>query len=69
MVEEGRYCVDVLQQIASLRSGADAVGRILLEDHIRGCVAESVHSDHGDGWSPDEMVGEIMSVVRRAVRT
>ena len=69
MVEEGRYCVDVLQQIASLRSAADAVGGILLEDHIRGCVAQSVHSDVGDGCSPDEMVDELMSVVRRAVRT
>ncbi len=69
MVEKGRYCVDVLQQIASLRAAADAVGRILLEDHIRGCVAESVHSHESDGCRPHEMVNELMSVVRRAVRT
>ncbi len=69
MVEEGRYCVDVLQQIASLRSGADAVGRMLVEDHIRGCVAQSVDSDEGNDRSPDEMVDELMSVVRRAVRS
>ncbi len=60
MVEEDRYCVDVLQQIASLRSAADAVAQILLEDHIRGCVADGVRS--GDG---DAHMGEVMAVIRR----
>ena len=64
MVEEDRYCVDVLQQIASLRSAADAVAQILLEDHIRGCVMEGVHA--GDG---DAHVGEVMEVIRRYVRS
>ena len=64
MVEEDRYCVDVLQQIASLRSAADAVAHILLEDHIRGCVSEGIHG--GDG---DAHIGEVMEVVRRYVRS
>ncbi len=64
MVEGDRYCVDVLQQIASLRSAADAVAHIMLEDHIRGCVAEGVRS--GDG---DAHIGEVMEVIRRYVRS
>ncbi len=64
MVEEDRYCVDVLQQIASLRSAADAIAQILLEDHIRGCVAEGVRS--GDGSSH---IGEVMEVIRRYTRS
>ncbi len=64
MVEEDRYCVDVLQQIASLRSAADAVALIILEDHIRGCVAHGVRS--GDG---DAHIGEVMEVIRRYVRS
>jgi DNA-binding FrmR family transcriptional regulator len=64
MVEEDRYCVDVLQQIASLRSAADAVAQILLEDHIRGCVTEGVRG--GDG---DAHIGEVMETIRRYVRS
>jgi DNA-binding FrmR family transcriptional regulator len=64
MVEEDRYCVDVLQQIASLRSAADAAAQIILEDHIRGCVAHSLRS--GDG---DAHIGEVMEVIRRYVRS
>ena len=64
MVEEDRYCVDVLQQIASLRSAAGAVAQIILEDHIRGCVAHGIRS--GDG---DAHIGEVMEVIRRYVRS
>ena len=38
MVEEDRYCVDVLTQISSLIAAARSIGLVLLEDHIRGCV-------------------------------
>lgn len=64
MVEEDRYCVDVLQQIASLRSAADAVSQILLEDHVRGCVSQGIRG--GDG---DAHIGEVMEVIRRYVRS
>jgi DNA-binding FrmR family transcriptional regulator len=64
MVEEDRYCVDVLQQIASLRSAADAVAQIILADHIRGCVSNSIRS--GDS---DAHIGEVMEVIRRYVRS
>jgi DNA-binding FrmR family transcriptional regulator len=64
MVEEDRYCVDVLQQIASLRSASDAVAQLILEDHIRGCVSHGIRS--GDG---DAHIGEVMEVIRRYVRS
>jgi DNA-binding FrmR family transcriptional regulator len=64
MVEEDRYCVDVLQQIASLRSAADAIAGIILEDHIRGCVTESVRTGEGDAH-----IAEVMAVIRRYVRS
>lgn len=64
MVEEDRYCVDVLQQIASLRSAADAVAGILLEDHIRGCVAHGIRSGEGDAY-----IDEVMEIIRRYVRS
>ena len=64
MIEEDRYCVDVLQQIASLRSAADSVAQILLEDHIRGCTSESIRGGEGDAH-----VSEVIEVVSRYVRS
>lgn len=39
MVEEDRYCVDILTQLAAVRSALDAVGIELLSDHMEHCVA------------------------------
>jgi DNA-binding FrmR family transcriptional regulator len=51
MVEEGTPCPDVLMQIAALRSALDNVGRIILEDHIRGCMVDAVKTgDFEQSW-------------------
>lgn len=42
MVEEGTPCPDVLIQVAAIRSALDNVGRIILEDHIKGCMVDAV---------------------------
>lgn len=41
MVEEEKYCVDVLTQLSSIIAASRAIGLVLLEDHIRGCVMNS----------------------------
>lgn len=41
MVEEDKYCVDVLTQLSSIIAAARGIGLVLLEDHIRGCVLDS----------------------------
>ncbi|MFN8556183.1 MAG: metal-sensitive transcriptional regulator [Dehalococcoidia bacterium] len=64
MVEEQRYCADVLQQIAALKSAADSVALLLLEDHLKGCTADAMRA--GDG---DAHVREVVDIVRRFVRT
>src|SRR5689334_21451438 len=46
MIEQDRYCVDVLTQIAAVRSALDAVAMQLLEDHARGCVQSAIHAGH-----------------------
>lgn len=38
MIEDDRYCVDVLTQISAVNSSMQKIGLLLLEDHIRGCV-------------------------------
>jgi DNA-binding FrmR family transcriptional regulator len=41
MIEDDRYCVDVLTQISAVISSLQSVGLVLLEDHIRGCVVNA----------------------------
>jgi DNA-binding FrmR family transcriptional regulator len=41
MVEEDKYCVDILTQISSIIAAARSIGLVILEDHIRGCVLEA----------------------------
>ncbi len=61
MVEEGRYCVDVLNQLSSVISAAEKVAIIILGDHIRGCVRDALtRNEHSD-----EHVNELITVVER----
>ena len=64
MVEEDRYCIDVLQQIASLRAAADGVALILLRDHLDGCLRQAMET----GNAP-EKIDEVVEVVRRYSRS
>jgi CsoR family transcriptional regulator, copper-sensing transcriptional repressor len=63
MVQDDRYCVDVLTQVAAVQSALDAVALQLLEDHTRGCVADAVRADRGD-----QAIAELMTVVKRFAR-
>jgi DNA-binding FrmR family transcriptional regulator len=63
MVEEDRYCVDVLTQIAAIQSALDAVAMQLLASHTNGCVRSAIQS--GDG---DAAVDELMTLVKRFIR-
>ena len=43
MVEQDRYCIDVLTQIRAVRAALDKVGQEILSDHLRHCVAQAFH--------------------------
>lgn len=58
MVDEDRYCVDILIQIAAVKAAVDKVASGLLEGHVRGCVAKAITEGHGD-----LAVSELMEVV------
>ena len=64
MYEDGRYCVDVLDQIAAVRAALDAVGVKILEEHIDGCVRDAF--EDGDGTQKTD---ELVAVVRRFLRS
>lgn len=55
MVEEDRYCVDVLTQLAAVESAVKAVSREVMQDHLETCVVERVQA--GDTEVVDEVMG------------
>jgi DNA-binding FrmR family transcriptional regulator len=63
MVDEDRYCIDVLTQVSAVQSALDSVALLLLRDHTEHCVAEAIRS--GDG---DDKVRELSEAVERLVR-
>jgi DNA-binding FrmR family transcriptional regulator len=68
MVEEDRYCVDVLTQVAAIRSALDAVGTALLTDHIEGCVVgHGTGSEHecAKKMTRDELIEEVRVSLKR----
>lgn len=64
MYEDGRYCLDILDQLAAVTAAVDAVALILLEDHMNSCVRDAI--EHGD---TDDKVAELTRAVRRYVRS
>jgi CsoR family transcriptional regulator, copper-sensing transcriptional repressor len=60
MIEDDRYCVDVLTQVSAVQSALDALARKLLEHHLHGCVAHAVAS--GDGAAA---IDEALTVIRK----
>ena len=63
MIEQDRYCVDILTQISAIQSALDAMGMYLLEHHTRGCVQNAIRSGEGDA-----AIGELLTVVRKFTR-
>jgi DNA-binding FrmR family transcriptional regulator len=66
MVDADRYCVDILTQLAAVRSALDAVGTELLTNHIEHCVAGHA-SKAGQGH--EETKGKSQEELLREVRT
>ncbi len=61
MVEEEKYCVDVLNQISAVVAASQKVASIILKDHIQGCIRDAlVHDEHSD-----EHVNELLGVIER----
>ena len=59
MVDEDRYCIDVLTQISAIRAGLDKVALNLVDDHARNCMAKARGDDR------EEQVGELMGALDR----
>jgi len=67
MLDEDRYCIDVLTQIAAVNTALEAVAFKILDDHVRHCVAGALASgDEADAATKTE---ELLAAVHRFART
>jgi len=61
MVEEGRYCVEVLGQISAAHEALRGVGKLIMRNYLENCVTSSLRS--GSTKKAKETYGELMDVV------
>ncbi len=66
MVEEGRYCIDVVTQLNAVRRAVESMGVVLLEEHTKGCVREALLGP--DTEEGDARVAELSAAVTRFIR-
>ena len=61
MVENGEYCIDVLNQLSSIMAAAQKAANIIMKDHIKGCVRDALTRNENS----EEKVAELISVVEK----
>jgi DNA-binding FrmR family transcriptional regulator len=66
MVEEDRYCIDIVTQISAVRAALRRAEEEILRDHVAHCVEEAIAS--GDKSAQRRKVAELMEAVGRADR-
>ena len=67
MVEEDRYCIDILTQIAAVKTALEQVGAKLLEGHVNHCIADAMST--GDADLATLKTSEMLDAVQRFVKT
>jgi DNA-binding FrmR family transcriptional regulator len=63
MIEEDRYCIDIVQQLTALCAAADELSLLILQSHIEGCVVSAIREQGGEGH-----VKELMETIRKAMK-
>ncbi|MBK2026918.1 metal-sensitive transcriptional regulator [Allofrancisella guangzhouensis] len=61
MINENRYCVDIMTQIKAARSALKAIELAVLETHMKSCLEEC----HNDQDAREEKISEIMSLLKK----
>ncbi|MGO1059652.1 metal-sensitive transcriptional regulator [Planococcus sp. FY231025] len=59
MVENDRYCVDILHQVSAIQSAMNKVSLALLEDHTHHCVTKAIKDNNGE-----QAISELMDVMK-----
>ena len=61
MVEEGRYCVEVLGQISAVQEALRGVGKLIMRNYLENCVTSSLRS--GSKGKAKQTYGDLMDVI------
>ena len=67
MVEDDRYCIDILTQISAVNTALESLAFKVLDDHVNHCVADAISS--GDREVATEKSKELLEAVQRFART
>ncbi len=59
MVDEDKYCIDILTQVSAVKAGLDKVALELLRDHAKHCLNNDEIHTHNEQNKADELVGAI----------
>lgn len=62
MVDEERYCVDILMQVSAIQSALNSFNKILLTSHIKSCVIDNVKSGN------DEIIDELCAAIQKLMK-
>lgn len=62
MVDEERYCVDILTQVSAVQSALNSFNKILLSDHIKTCVVEDIRG------GKEEVVDELCKTIQKLMK-
>jgi CsoR family transcriptional regulator, copper-sensing transcriptional repressor len=65
MVDEDRYCADIVTQIAAIRESLNSVSKNLLRNHLRHCASAAVRAGGGQA---DDMLDELVELVGKIAR-
>jgi DNA-binding FrmR family transcriptional regulator len=63
MLDEGRYCIDVVQQILAARAALNRVSLIILESHAKSCVVTAIKENRAE-----ESIEELMDVFKQLTK-
>jgi len=63
MVQEGRYCIDVINQVTAVKKALEQVGLVVMRRHVDSCVSEAIRSKHGTA-----KVSELMSTINQFIK-
>jgi DNA-binding FrmR family transcriptional regulator len=63
MVEDERYCADILMQIASVQQALSGAGRLVMRNHLENCITDALRS--GDPKAAKDAYDELISLVYR----
>ena len=67
MIDEDKYCLDIITQVSSVQAALQQVSVLLLENHLRGCVTQAI--TEGGGEAGQAKIDEMLHVLGRFARS